>query len=359
MSRAGSVPPSAAEHARLELQRRRRHVRLRLALLAAALPLAMAAAVAIGAVHFTPAELWALLAGGADPAEPVREAIFWNIRLPRVVFAALVGAALSFAGTGVQGLFRNPLADPGLIGVSAGAAAGAVLCFLLGWQGLWAGWLLPLMAFAASLLAVLLLRAFNTGFESGGTAKLILAGVALNALLGSFLGLALFSASDSALRSMTFWTLGGCGGATWAQNAVLGVFLVAGGFVLVRHARALDALQLGEAQASHLGVPIRRVRTAIIVASALLVGAATAFAGIIGFIGLVAPHMARLLLGGLHRRVFPGAALIGATLLVLADLGARTLVAPAELAVGIITAAVGAPFFLWLLRRPSSWSATR
>jgi iron complex transport system permease protein len=332
--------------------------------LAVLLPAAMLLAAATGAVFFHPSDLWSALTAGpgavaTDPTATNFAAILWGIRLPRVILAALVGAALALAGAAVQGLFRNPLADPGLIGVSAGAAVGAVVCFLFGWQGLWGGWLLPFMAFVGSLFSVLLLRAFNTGFEAGGTAKLILAGVALNALLGSVLGFVLYSASDSALRSMTFWTLGGCGGANWLQNGVLAVFFLAGAVVLGRHARALDALQLGEVQAADLGVSIHRVRGEIIVASALLVGAATAFAGVIGFIGLVAPHMARLLLGGLHRWILLGAVLLGATLLVLADLGARTLVAPAELAVGILTAAAGAPFFLWLLRLPSSWSATR
>jgi iron complex transport system permease protein len=249
------------------------------------------------------------------------------------------------------------LADPALIGVSAGAALGAVLCFFLGWQGTLGGWLLPLAAFAGGWLAVLLLGVFNSGFAGGGAAKLILAGVALNAMIGSVLGFFLFSATDDALRSMTFWTLGSCASAQWSQVLVLFVFLVVGGVLLWRNARFLDALQLGDDQAAHLGVSVSRVRREIIIAAALLAGAATAFAGTIGFIGLVAPHMARLLLGGLHRFVFPASFLLGGMLLALADLGSRTLVAPAELAVGILTAAIGGPFFLWLLRRPSSWSA--
>jgi iron complex transport system permease protein len=268
----------------------------------------------------------------------------------------LVGASLALAGTGVQGLFRNPLADPALIGVSAGAALGAVICFFFGWQSLFGGWLLPIAAFVGGWLAVLVLGLFNTVFAAG-TAKLILAGVALNAMIGSVLGFFLFSASDDALRSITFWTLGSCASAQWPQVAVLLVFLGVGAFLLWRNARSLDALQLGEDQAAHLGVSVSRVRRETIMAAALLVGAATAFAGTIGFIGLIAPHMARLLLGGLHRLVLPGSLLLGAMLLVLADLGARTLAAPAELAVGILTAAIGGPFFLWLLRRPSSWSA--
>ena len=332
-----------------------RRARGRLLLLAACLPLVLLAAAALGAVTIGPADLWKLLSGSADVPAVVR-AVFWEIRVPRVLLAALVGGSLALAGAGVQGVFRNPLADPALIGVSAGAALGAVVCFFFGWEGLLGGWFLPLAAFAGGLLAVLILMSFHSGFAAGGTAKLILAGVALNAMAGSVLGFFLFSASDDALRSMTFWTLGSCASAQWPQVLVLLVFLAAGSFILRRHARALDALQLGEEQAAHLGVPVARVRGETIAAAALLVGAATAFAGTIGFIGLVAPHMARLLLGGLHRLVLPAALLLGAMLLVLADLGARTLTAPAELAVGILTAAIGGPFFLWLLRRPSSWS---
>ncbi len=340
------------EHAHL-----RGRVRRRFVLLAILAPVILLAAASFGAVRLGPSELWQLLTGSPQTPELAR-AVFWDIRLPRVLLAALVGASLALAGAGVQGLFRNPLADPALIGVSAGAAVGAVLCFFFGWALLLGGWLLPLMAFAGGLLAVLVLRLFNTGFAAGGPAKLILAGVALNAMLGSVLGFFLFSASDDALRSMTFWTLGSCASATWPQVTVLAAFLAFGTVLLWRHARALDALQLGEEQAAHLGVAVRRVRYETIIAAALMVGAATAFAGTIGFIGLVAPHMARLLLGGLHRLVLPGALLIGAMLLVLADLGARTLAAPAELAVGILTAALGGPFFLWLLRRPSSWSTS-
>ena len=336
--------------------RRRGRLRRRLIFLGVLFPVVLLTAAALGAVNIGIADLWRLLTGSTDVSEILR-AIFWDIRLPRVLLAALVGSALALAGAGVQGLFRNPLADPALIGVSAGAALGAVLCFFLGWQGALGGWLLPLAAFAGGWLAVLLLGVFNSGFAGGGTAKLILAGVALNAMIGSVLGFFLFSATDDALRSMTFWTLGSCASAQWSQVLVLFVFIVVGGVLLWRNTRFLDALQLGDDQAAHLGVSVSRVRREIIIAAALLAGAATAFAGTIGFIGLVAPHMARLLLGGLHRFVLPASFLLGGMLLALADLGSRTLVAPAELAVGILTAAIGGPFFLWLLRRPSSWSA--
>lgn len=327
----------------------------RLALLTVLFPVCLAAAACIGAVGIGPSELAGLLAGDTRVPESLRT-VFWDIRLPRVAMAALVGAALGLAGTGVQGLFRNALADPAIIGVSAGAAVGAVACFFFGGQNLGGGWLLPLAAFAGGLGAVLLLRVFSAGFASGDPAKLVLAGVALNAVLGSVLGFFLYSASDDALRSMTFWTLGSCAAAGWPRIGVLTVFLLAGAALLARNARSLDALQLGEDQATHLGIFVHRVRTETIVAAALLAGAATAFAGIIGFVGLVAPHLARLLLGGLHARLLTGAALAGASLLVLADLGSRTLVAPAELAVGILTGAIGGPFFLWLLQRGSVWT---
>ena len=336
--------------------RRRGRLRRRLILLGVLFPIVVLTAAALGAVNIGIADLWRLLTGSTDVSEILR-AIFWDIRLPRVLLAVLVGSALALAGAGVQGLFRNPLADPALIGVSAGAALGAVLCFFLGWQGALGGWLLPMAAFAGGWLAVLLLGVFHSGFAGGGTAKLILAGVALNAMIGSVLGFFLFSATDDALRSMTFWTLGSCASAQWPQVLVLFVFLVVGGVLLWRNARFLDALQLGDDQAAHLGVSVSRVRREIIIAAALLAGCATALAGTIGFIGLVAPHMARLLLGGLHRFVLPASVLLGGMLLALANLGSRTLVAPAELAVGILTAAIGGPFFLWLLRRPSSWSA--
>lgn len=343
--------------AREDDAQRRKKVHRRFWLLVALFPFVLLAASALGAVNISLPDLGGLITGSAETPEVLR-AVFWDIRMPRVFLAALVGASLALAGAGVQGIFRNPLADPALIGVSAGAALGAVLCFFFGWQGLLGGWLLPVAAFAGGWLAVIVLGLFNAGFAAGGTAKLILAGVALNAMIGSVLGFFLFTATDDALRSMTFWTLGSCAAAQWPQVVVLLVFLGVGAALLWRNARSLDALQFGEEQAAHLGVPVSRVRLETVIAAALLVGAATAFAGTIGFIGLVAPHMARLLLGGLHRLVFPAALLIGGMLLVLADLGARTLAAPAELAVGILTAAIGGPFFLWLLRRPSSWSAS-
>lgn len=326
--------------------------RHRLLALGVAVPLVLVVGAMLGAVAIAPSQWLSVI--GYPGSGSMEASVFWGIRLPRVVLAALVGAALALAGAGIQGLFRNPLADPGLIGVSAGASVGAVLCHVLAWQDLWGGWMLPGMAFLGGLGAVGLLRLFQTGFENGGAARLILSGIALNAMLGSVLGLALFSASDSALRSITFWTLGSCGGADWPRNAVLLGFFAAGSFLIFRNGRSLDALQLGEAQAAHLGVSTSRVRGEVILGTALLVGSATAFAGMIGFIGLVAPHISRLLLGGLHRHLLPGAVFTGAILMVLADLGARTLVAPAELAVGILTAAAGGPFFLWLLRRPGA-----
>lgn len=336
----------------VEADRLSRHAR-RLVVITALFPLTLLVAISLGAINIAPSQIWSAFHSDSADLGTLRTILF-DIRFPRVAMAALIGASLALAGAGVQGLFRNPLADPALIGVSTGSAVGAVICFYFGWALALGGWLLPVMAFAGGLGAVLILRLFNTGFAAGGTAKLILAGVALNAMLGSVLGFFLYSASDDALRSMTFWTLGSCASAQWPQVTIVATFLASGILLLWRNRRSLDALQLGEEQAAHLGVSVRSVRRQTIIAAALMVGAATAFAGTIGFIGLVAPHIARLLLGGVHRFLLPGSMLLGAMLLVIADLGARTLVAPAELAVGILTAAIGGPFFLWLLRRPST-----
>lgn len=355
---AAPARPAAlsAAAARDNLARRRGRAFALLGVGLVLLLLSLLAGVSTGAVAIAPGDVAALLAravgfdAGADVPERIA-GVFWNIRLPRVVLAGLVGASLALAGGGIQGLFRNPLADPGIIGVTTGASVGAVVCILFGWQDLAGGWLLPLMAFGGAVAAVTALRLFSAGFNpSGGPAHLILAGVALNAMLGAVLGFVLFSANDQALRSITFWTLGSCGGATWHQAGVLALALLAGAVLMGRRVRALDAMQLGEVQAAHMGVPVRRVQRETIAAAALVAGAATAFAGSIGFIGLVAPHMARIILGGRHQFVLPGALMLGAMLLILADLGARTWVAPAELSVGIITAGAGGPFFLWLLR---------
>lgn len=330
-----------------------------LALLLAA---AMVAGVTLGPARVSLAGLVAVLAdllGLAPlPAEHARDAaILGVVRAPRVLLAALVGAGLGAAGAAMQGLFRNPLADPGLIGVSAGAALAAVAAIVLGGglfgaaAGLLGLWLLPLAAFAGGLGATLLMARLGTVAGVASVATLLLAGVAVNALAGALTGLLIFMADDRQVRDITFWTLGSLAGARWAHLPVVLALVGLPAVLLCLLARPLNALLLGEAEALHLGTRVEAVKRAALAMAAVAVAAGVAFTGLIGFVGLVVPHLVRLACGSDHRLVLPGAALLGAALLVLADLLARGLAAPAELPVGVVTALVGAPFFLWLLRR--------
>ncbi|MFT4192345.1 MAG: iron ABC transporter permease [Comamonas sp.] len=292
-----------------------------------------------------------------DGVEPAMVGVLWSLRLPRVLLAALVGALLAMAGAALQGLFRNPLADPGLIGVSSGAALSVALVVVFGpllWPALTAAQALalqPVAAFAGGVLATALV--YRLGRTQGGAsvAAMLLAGIALNALAMAVIGLASYVATDEQLRNLTFWNLGSLAAASWT---VLGLVALAGVPALLglgRLAPALNALALGESEARHLGLAVERVKAAVVVLSALAVGAAVAFCGVVGFLGLVAPHCVRLLAGPDARVVLPGAALLGAALTVGADTLARTLVVPAELPLGVLTALVGAPFFLGLLLR--------
>lgn len=314
--------------------------------LAWALPLLLVAAVlvevAIGAVAISPLRLLDL-ALGAAPSR-LEAAVLGEIRLPRALLAVAVGAGLGMAGAAQQGLFRNPLADPALIGVSSGAALAAVAAIVLG-RGLF----VPLCAFAGGLAATLLaLRLAGIGEGSG---RLLLAGIAVNAICGAGTGMLITMSDDRQLRDITFWTMGslangGWAGA-WAALAAAGVAMA----LLWPQMRALDALLLGEREAAYLGIRVDRLRLRVVAASALAVGAAVAATGIIGFVGLVVPHLIRMAGGARHAVVLPGAAAGGAILLLLADTGARTLAAPAELPVGLVTAALGGPFFVMLLLR--------
>lgn len=282
--------------------------------------------------------------------------VFVNIRLPRLLLGAAAGAALGLSGALMQGLFRNPLADPGLIGVSSGAALAAGITIVLGSR--WfpdlprtlGSWTLVATAFAGSLTVTLLVYALSRQGGSTRVGLMLLAGIAVNALAGAGLGFLTFLATDEQLRSIQFWLLGSLGAARWsAVGLVCGVVAVAiaAGLTL---ARPLNAIALGEAQAAMLGVAVERAQRWAVVVTALAVGAVTATTGIIGFIGLVAPHCVRLIAGPDHRIVLPGSALLGAALVLVADTVARTAVKPAELPLGVLTAFVGVPFFLMLLR---------
>jgi iron complex transport system permease protein len=326
------------------------------------LALVVMVSVGLGAVPIAPQQVLAILArplGLALPwtFEAQQEMVLTAIRLPRVLLGIQIGAALAVSGAAMQGLFRNPLADPGLIGIGSGAALAAVAVIVLGLTlfkdafAAFGTFTLPAAAFIGSAVATFIVHRMSSVSGRTIVSTMLLAGIALNALMGAGTGLLTFVANDAQLRNITFWSLGSLGGATWRTVAAAAPFIAAAVFFLPRLSRALNALALGEAEAGHLGVNVERSKRLVVILAALGVGAAVALAGVIGFIGLIVPHLLRLVVGPDHRVVLPGSALLGASLLLSADLVARTLVAPAELPIGIVTAVLGAPFFLWLLVR--------
>ncbi|WP_236175869.1 FecCD family ABC transporter permease [Pseudomonas pseudonitroreducens] len=287
------------------------------------------------------------------------ELIVGQIRLPRTLLGIATGGVLALAGVAMQGLFRNPLADPGLIGVSSGAALGAAIAIVFGASigGLpeaFAPYLLSACAFAGGLLVTALV--YRLGRHNGQTsvATMLLAGIALTALAGAMIGLFTYLADDATLRTLTFWNLGSLNGASYPRLWPLLLISLLVACWLPRRVNALNALLLGESEARHLGFDVERLKIELILCTALGVGAAVAAAGMIGFIGLVVPHLLRLLVGPDHRVLLPASMFGGAILLLLADLVARLALAPAELPIGIVTALIGAPFFLYLLIRGRS-----
>lgn len=281
---------------------------------------------------------------------PQQMAVLWHIRLPRVVLGGLAGAALAVSGALLQGIFRNPLADPGLIGISSGAALGAVFTIVSGVAVLGI-YTLPIAAFLAGTATTLLVYQLSRRHGRTDVAMLLLVGLALNALAGATTGLLTYLADDAQLRSIVFWTLGGLGGALWETVLAAAPLIL---FVLALAPRLgfyLNLFALGETEARHLGVNIEWIKRTAVLMAALATGATVALVGPIGFIGLIVPHMVRLAIGPDHRWLIPACALGGAMLLVLADLLARTLAAPAEIPVGLFTAFAGGPFFLVLILR--------
>jgi heme transport system permease protein len=297
----------------------------------------------------------ALLSGGDDSVLTARDQmILLSIRLPRIVMASTVGALLAGAGTIMQGLFRNPLADPGLVGVSAGAGLAAAAAIVLGdkeapFLMANAPFLLPVAAFAGALATTALLYRMATRQGRTSIATMLLAGLALGALAGALTGLLVFLADDRQLRDITFWMLGSLAGATWQKIAAIAPFLALLVFFFPLVGRRLDLLALGETEAFHIGVAVERLKRLLIVLVAAAAAAAVSVAGVIGFVGIVVPHLLRLVIGPGHRLLLPASACCGAILLLMADTFARTIAAPAELPIGIVTAIVGAPFFLFLL----------
>lgn len=300
--------------------------------------------------------LLGLVTGSAED-DTLSRIILWQVRLPRIAMGALVGAALAVSGAVMQGLFRNPLADPGIVGVSAGAGLGAVTAIVLGGllppalQSLIGIYTVPLAAFLGGWASVLLLYGVATRGGRTSVATMLLAGIALGALSGAIAGLLVYAADDQQLRDLTFWGLGSLAGATWAKLAtaapIIGLALVAATTL----GRGLNGLALGEATALHLGIPVQRTKTLAILTVAGATGAAVAVSGGIGFVGIVVPHLLRLATGPDHGPLLINSALLGASLLLGADILSRLIIAPAELPIGIVTAVLGAPVFLWILLR--------
>lgn len=283
--------------------------------------------------------------------------VLWSVRLPRITIAIVIGSLLAASGAIMQGLFRNPLADPALVGVSSGGALAAAAVIVIG-DRVTAAYgapmpfvVLPAAAFLGSLVTTAILQRIATSGRTTSIAIFLLAGLAIAALANAGIGLLVFLADDRQLRDITFWLLGSLGGATWEKVALVAPFLAALLIAVPFIGRGLDLLVLGEAEAFHMGVEVERLKRVSIVLISAMTGAAVAFAGVIGFVGIVVPHLLRLLIGPGHRKLLPASACLGATLLLAADSAARTMAAPADVPIGVLTALVGAPFFLVLLLR--------
>jgi iron complex transport system permease protein len=313
------------------------------------------AALCIGAFPIGIGQLLSAAGLSSAPLDDTTGAVLYAIRAPRVFAAFAVGAALAAGGAAMQSLFRNPLADPGLLGVSSGAALAAVSVIVLGEKVMHIvptelrPWCLPIAAFLGGLVSTVVVYriAAREGVTLVGT--LLLAGIAINALTSAGIGMLVFIADDQQLRTLIFWTMGGFGAVTWTAIVPALLVLLVSVPTLLPAAHLLDALALGEREAGHVGVDVERLKRRLVAQVALAVGAGVAISGIVGFVGLIAPHIVRLLLGPAHRTLLPAAALFGGAFLVLADALARTIVSPAELPIGVLTALVGGPFFLWLL----------
>ncbi len=330
-----------------------------LAVLLGVLAIAAAAAAGVGAAGIPLDRLPAALGiAPGDPATVARDQlVLWSIRLPRIVLAIMVGGMLAVGGTVMQGLFRNPLADPMLAGISPGAGLAAAAAIVIGDRLLAASKttlpfeVLPVAAITGALITTTLLYRLATRSGRTSIATLLLAGIAIGALCNAGIGFLVFLADDRQLRDITFWLLGSLGGATWGKIAAIAPFaaLMLAGLPFI--ARGLDLIVLGEAEAFHMGVAVERLKRIAIVLVAAATGAAVSVAGVIGFVGIVVPHLLRLVIGPGHRLLLPAALCLGAILLLIADTFARVIAAPAELPIGIVTAAIGAPFFLSLLLR--------
>ncbi|HET6995852.1 MAG TPA: iron ABC transporter permease [Chitinophagaceae bacterium] len=319
----------------------------------------MISAIAFGAVSILPAEMYSSLKHffGGQKAASIYEAVFIQLRLPRVILCAITGAILAVSGVLMQGLFRNPIVEPGLIGTSSGAAFGAAVVFVMAakWppelKSQVGPFLTPLFAFMGALLATYVVYLLARNARRISIISLLLVGIAINAVGLSGTGFMSYIARDPQARSITFWNLGTFSGANWLQVAIVGLVAAAMFIISFRYSKQLNALLLGEEEASYLGVDTERMKRRVMILNTAMVSVATAFVGVISFVGLIVPHILRLLIGSDNKRLLPASMIAGAILLVLADMCARLLLAPAEIPIGIITSLVGAPVFIILLKR--------
>jgi iron complex transport system permease protein len=331
--------------------------------LALALLAALVASACLGAFTFTPARIASYIAQGAGwtprlDADALGRSVFFQLRLPRVLLAALTGAVLGVSGTLMQGLFRNPIVEPGLAGTSAGAALGAALIFVLGGStgalafsaplGVFA---VPVLAFAGAFAATILVYRISSSFGKVNVFTLLLAGIAVNAVCGAGTGFLSYVARDPQARNIVFWSLGTFTTADWRGVALVGVCFAACFAIALGYAKPLNALMLGEDEAAYLGNDPRRLIARLLVVNTVMVAAATAMVGVIAFVGLVIPHVLRMMRSSSYAFLLPASALLGAAMMVVVDIVAREVIPPAELPIGIITAVIGAPVFLWILLR--------
>ena len=282
----------------------------------------------------------------------IEQIVLLEIRIPRVLLAGSVGAALSISGACLQGMFRNPLAEPGLIGVSAGAALGAATSIVIGnyiFPEFLIKYMIPISAMAGSMFVIFMLFLITKNFGYNSVTYLLLAGIAINAFVGVGIGILTYISDESELRGLTFWTMGSFGGANWEMIAPCIIIILSIIFWKISFSRNLDIIQLGENEAYRLGVNVKKLKIHIIISSAIIVGIGVSLSGMIGFVGLIIPHMVRIMGGYNHKYILISSALLGAVLLMNSDMLCRIMIQPAELPVGLITSALGAPFFLWLI----------
>ena len=322
----------------------------------ALLLISLSIAVSVGAVSIPTSTVWGILANKVSPDlfapswSQGREAIVWEIRFPRALLAMMVGSGLAMVGAALQAVTRNPLADPHLLGISSGGAFGAIFALLH--SGLFLGLLtVPLLAFAGALLATGIVLGVSRIADATSADRLVLAGVAVSFIIMAAANGLIFLGDPRASHTVVFWMLGGLGLAQWSQLIYPLVILVASGAWLMCRTTQLNAMTIGDETAVTLGISVERFRLVVFVIGALITGVMVAFSGIIGFVGLMVPHIARILVGGNYSRVLPASAMIGAIFLLWSDIAARTVMAPEDMPIGIVTGLIGGIFFVWLLGR--------